>query len=105
MKNIKVPKFVQEMMSRSRFDRSYTNPESNPGYTIWIRKATPYTKAITLRAECDRLVAWAKRNFADAEILECPTNTHYCNQAALVTITDPVMKKLEQFMPEMKEVI
>ena len=100
---LKVPKFVQEMMGRARFDRSYTNPTSDPGYTVWIRKATPYARAATLRAECERLVAWARRNYADAEILECPENTHYCNQAALVTITDPVMQKLEKFMPEMKE--
>ena len=87
-------------MSRARFDLSYTNPNSDPGYTIWIRKATPYTYASTLRAECERLVAWARRNYADAEILECPKDTHYCNQAALVTITDPVMQKLEKFMPK-----
>ena len=100
---LKVPKFVQEMMGRARFDRSYTNPASDPGYTIWIRKATPYTRVDTLQAECERLVAWAKRNYADAEILECPRDTHYYNQATLVTITDPVMQKLEKFMPEMKE--
>ena len=97
---LKVPKFAQEMMSRARFDLSYTNPNSDPGYTIWIRKATPYTYASTLRAECERLVAWARRNYADAEILECPKDTHYCNQAALVTITDPVMQKLEKFRPK-----
>ncbi len=95
-----VPKYAQEMMSRARFDRSYRNPASEPGYSIWIRKSTPYARAATLRAECERLVAWAKRNYADAEILECPKETHYCNQAALVTITDPVMQKLERFMPK-----
>ncbi len=99
---LKVPKFAQEMMSRSRFDRSFRNPASEPGYTILIRKSTPYARAATLRAECERLVAWAKRNYADAEILECPKDTHYCNQVALVTITDPVMQKLEIFLPEMQ---
>ena len=99
---LKVPKFAQEMMSRARFDRSYTHPAADPGYTVWIRKATPYTYASTLRDECERLVAWARRNYADAEILECPKDTHHCNQAALVVITDPVMQKLEKFMPEMQ---
>ena len=66
------------------------------------RKATPYTYASTLRDECERLVAWARRNYADAEILECPKDTRHCNQAALVVITDPVMQKLEKFMPEMQ---
>lgn len=100
MSTVKVPKFAQEMMSRARFDRLYTNPAAEPGYTIWIRKATPYTYADTLRAECERLVAWARRNYADAAILECPRDTHHVNQAALVVITDPVMQRLEQFMPE-----
>lgn len=95
---MKIPKYAQEMMSRSRFDRSFQNSKSNPGYTIIIRKATPQTMARTLRAECDRLVEWAKRNYADAEVLECPSKTHYCNQAALVTVTDPCMKYLEQYM-------
>lgn len=99
---LKVPKFAQEMMGRARFDRTYTNPASDPGYTIWIRKATPYTYASTLRDECERLVAWARRNYADAYILECPEDTHHCNQAALVVITDPVMQKLEPFIPETK---
>ena len=98
-----IPKYAQEMMSRDRFDRDFTNPKSIPRYTIWIRKATPYTHASTLQDECKRLVAWAQRNYADAEILECPKDTHYCNQAALVTIMDPVMRKLERFLPE-KEV-
>ena len=99
---LKVPKFAQEMMSRARFDLSYTHPAADPGYTVWIRKATPYTYASTLRDECERLVAWAGRNYADAEILECPKDTRHCNQAALVVITDPVMQKLEKFMPEMQ---
>ena len=97
-----VPKFAQEMMSRARLDRLYTHPEADPGYTLWIRKATPYTYASTLRAECERLVVWAKRNYADAAILECPSDTRHCNQAALVVITDPVMQKLERFIPEMQ---
>lgn len=97
---MKVPKYVQDMMSRARFDLDYFNEKSNPGYTIVIRKATAYTKVDTFRAELDRLVAWAARNYAEAEVLETPSRTHYCNQVALVTITDPVMKYLEAFIKE-----
>ena len=95
-----VPKFAQEMMSRAKFDRSFQNPKSDPGYTILIRKATPYTYATTLRVECERLVAWAKRNHTYAEILECPKETHHCNQSALVMIYDPAMQALEKYMKE-----
>ena len=98
-----IPKYVQELMSRAAFDRLYFNPKSEPGYTIKIRKATPYTKIDTLRDECLRLVAWANRQPCGPEtaaLLECPTATHYCNQAAYVTIYDPVMKALEQYIAD-----
>lgn len=97
---MKVPKYVQEMMSRARFDLNYQHPKSDPGYTIRIKKATPYTYASTLKEECERLVAWAKRNYAEAEVLECPKDTHYCGQSALVLITDPVMQALEKYIVE-----
>ncbi len=86
-----VPKYAQEMMSRAKFDLSYKNPKSSPGYTIWVKKATPYTYVSTLREECERFVAWARRNYVEAEVLECPKDTHYCSQSALVLITDPVV--------------
>lgn len=97
-----VPKYAQQMMERATFDRLYHNPKSEPGYTIWIEKETPYTYANTLYEECERLVKWARRNFAEAEILECPTITRHNRQRALVTISDPVMKHLERYIPETK---
>ena len=97
-----VPKYAQQMIERACFDRQYQNPKSNPCYTIKIKKENPHTYASTLREECERLVKWARRNFAEAEILECSTETHHCGQVALVTITDTVMKHLERFIPETK---
>lgn len=44
---MKIPKYVQEIMERSEFVRGY----GDPGYTIRIRKATPYTRISTLSAE------------------------------------------------------
>ena len=99
---LKVPKFAQEMMSRARFDLSYTHPMADPGYTVWMPTPTPNTTAETRRDEFGRVLAGARRNFAAAKILECPKDTRHCNQAALVVITDPVMQKLEKFMPEMQ---
>ena len=93
-----VPKYAQEMMQRASFDVSH-HPKRSPGYTIRIEKATPYTRAASLRAECEKLCAWARRNYADAEILDCPEDTHYCRQYATVTIYDPAMQQLEKYIP------
>ena len=60
---LKVPKFVQEMMSRARFDRSYTNPAADPGYTVWIRKAPPSPSASPPRFVCAGLLDWAGLNY------------------------------------------
>ena len=100
---MKIPKYIQELMTRSRFALGPVHERASPGYTIWITKATPYTSADTLRAECERLCKWAKRSCADAEILSCPTETHYYPQRALVTVTDPCMKHMEQYISEVKK--
>ena len=97
---MKIPKYVQELMTRSYFALGPVHERASPGYTLWIEKATPYTQVDTLRAECERLCAWAKRNYADAEILSCPTETHHRPQRALVTVTDPCMKYMEQYISE-----
>lgn len=104
---MKIPKYVQELMSRAAFDRVFFNPKSVPGYTIKIRKATPYSKVDTLKAECNRLVEWANRvcptGFDDlptALVLELPSKTHYCMQVAYVTIYDPLMKALEPYIAD-----
>ena len=98
-----IPKYVQELMTRSRFALGPVHERASPGYTIWIEKATPYTSADTLRAECERLCRWAKRSYADAEILSCPSETHYYPQRALVTVTDPCMKHREQYISEVNK--
>lgn len=94
-----IPKYAQEIASRAHFG-AYHHPKCSPGYTIVIRKATPYTYAETLRAECERLCSWARKHYAEAEILEMPTETRHCFQFATVTITDPVMKYLEKYITD-----
>lgn len=98
-----IPVFVQKLLQRAYYDLDYQHPKSEPGYTIWIEKRTVYAQAATLRAECERLVKWAKKNGADAEILKCPERTHFYAQRALVTISDPVMVKLEPFISESED--
>lgn len=100
---MKIPAYVQELMGRAAFDRLYLNPASEPGYTIKIKKATPYTHADTLFDECSRLVSWANRQPCGPEtaaLLEYPKATHYCNQVAYVTIYDPIMKALEPYIAD-----
>lgn len=106
-KPVKIPKYVLEVLSRSRyeFDRCTNNPNYAPGYTIRIRKATPYTYADTFRAEVERLVKWANRvtgvdGMEIAFVLDVPRETHHCNQVAVVSIFDPVMHKIEQYIPQ-----
>lgn len=106
-RTVKIPKYVLEILGRSRyeFDRCTSNPNYAPGYTIRIKKATPYTYADTFRAEVERLVKWANRvtgvdGLEIAFVLDVPAKTHHCNQSAVVTIYDPVMHKIEKYIPQ-----
>lgn len=106
-KPVTIPKYVQEILRRSKyeFDRCTGHEWYAPGYTIRIKKATPYTYADTFRAEIERLVKWVNRQTPSdgldhAYILSVPTKTHHCDQVAVVTIFDPVMQKIEQFIPQ-----
>lgn len=92
-----IPKYVQDLMGRASFD--FSHADCAPGYTIQIQKSTPYAKVDTLRRECERLAAWARRNGADAIVHYCPKDTHYRRQVAIVTITDPCMKDMEAYIP------
>lgn len=103
---MKIPKYVQEIMERSEFVRGY----GDPGYTIKIRKARPYTRIGTLKAEIERLQNWVDRMMPKDEfsiptmtVNRIPSRTHYCNQCAVVTIYDPIMREIEKYMrKEMK---
>lgn len=98
---MKIPKYVQEIMARSKF----TLGEGNPGYTIVIRKETPYTYLCTFQQEIERLVAWANRvvphydDVPNATIDRMPERNHHQYQFATVTIYDPIMQQLEKYIP------
>ena len=97
---MKIPKFVQEIMERSRFALG----EGDPGYTIIIRKETPYTYIDTFQREIERLVAWANRavpcyeDVPNAVINKTPSKTRHQFQYATVTIYDPIMQKVEEYI-------
>ncbi len=94
------PKYVIEMMERARyeFDCFKNNENYATGYTIKIRKATPYTKVETLKAEIERLKKWVEKNNGEMVVLDLPEKTHYVNQVATVTIFDPVMRYIEKYI-------
>ena len=107
------PKYVIDIMSRARFAKGY----GDPGYTIEIAKRTRQTLASTFEKEIDRLAKYVERDM-DRRIMagymgeptetreptiivqNVPKKTHYCDQYAVVTIYDPVMKDLEKYIKE-----
>ena len=98
---MEIPKYIQDMMERSKFVLSY----GEPGYTIAIRKATPYTQASTFKVEIERLEKWVQQMMSKDDvgvptmiINRIPKKTHYANQYAIVTIYDPIMKQLEKYI-------
>lgn len=101
---MKVPKYVVELMERSRYeyDRFTKNPNYGAGYTISIQKHSEYGMIDTLKSEVERLCKWANRvgGPETAYLLHIPRDTHYVKQSAIVTIFDPVMQQIEQYIPK-----
>lgn len=104
---MKIPKYVQELMSRAEYNFILPgkNPNAEVGYTIEIKKYSHYETADTFRGEIDRLKRWVDRQSGgEMIIISCPTHTvHKTMQYATVTIFDPVMQKIEQYIPQKKE--
>ena len=103
---MKIPKYVQDLMSRSTYVYSTStlmtdNPNYAAGYTIRIEKHSEYAEAATLREEVERLVKWANRvaGIEIAHVLSVPDRTRHHKQGAVVTIFDPVMQKIENYIP------
>ena len=105
---MKIPKYVIDLMSRSKYEYVFcvSNENYATGYTIRIFKQTDQTMIDTLRKEVEKLVAWANRQVKNEEgiqtayVLKVPSKTHYCPQFAVVTIFDPVMKEIEKYIKE-----
>lgn len=98
-----IPKYIKEILNRSKYEYHLCtdNPNYAVGYTIKITKATPQTYAQTFSNEIFHLQSWVKKNFGDDTIyllISPPTKTHYTEQFCVVTIFDPAMKLLEQYI-------
>lgn len=111
MKQVIVPQYIKDLMKRASF--SFKGYYVQPGYTISISKYSEYSYTQTLKQEVERLISWAQRecrrigmdrswSLQAAVINEMPYITRYEQQYAVVTIFDPIMKYLEQYIPETK---
>ena len=95
-----IPKYVQNILSRSEFDTSVKNSYiPDTGYILWVRKETPYTTAATFRKELDRICAWANRVCPESgHVISCPGKTHHEYQFARIAICNPVMLNIEHLV-------
>lgn len=104
---MKIPKYVIELMNRAKYNYTLSGKNKNysTGYTIEIKKYSHYETADTFRKEIDRLKKWVERqNGGEMIIINCPTYTvHKTMQYATVTIFDPVMKYIEQYINDKVE--
>lgn len=102
-----VPKYVIELMSRAKYSYHLCGKNDNAaaGYTIEISKYSHYETADTFRKEIDRLKKWVERQRGgEMIIISYPTHTvHKTMQYATVTIYDPVMQKIEQYIGKREE--
>lgn len=107
---MKIPKYIREILeNKAKIVTSINGnvDEIDPGYTIRLFGDWPRGYENQLLTRADKLVAWAKRNGADAYVVKSQmwyerydtyyhaTRVGYRNHIYLV-ITDPVMLELER---------
>lgn len=102
-----IPAYVVEMMKRSHYYYEFERHGADvarwcaAGYTIAIKKATPYTYAETFCKEVERLQKWVnKQDGGDCRIIKLPKETKHRDQYAIVTIFDPVMQRIEKYIQQ-----
>lgn len=97
---MKIPKYVVELLNRSKYEFEFFTNHADyaTGYTIRIRKSTPYSKANTFAAEIERLKCWVEKNHGEMIVIDVPRETHFAYQTATVTIFDPVMQNIELYI-------
>lgn len=110
---MKIPAYIKDLMSRSEYeyDSLTSNENYAVGYTIRIEKSTHHQLASTFQKEIEHLTHWVNSQYKKlggtygecGYILSVPQKTHFkYRQYAIVTILDPVMKHIENYIPENK---
>lgn len=101
---MKIPKYIIELMSRAKYSYHLCGKNDNAaaGYTIEIAKYSHYETADTFKKEIERLKKWVERQRGgECIVISIPKKTvHKTMQYAIVTIFDPVMQHIEQYIGE-----
>lgn len=93
---MKTPQYIITPLKRAEF---YFGKDGVVGYSIKIHKHTIYEYADTLLHRCGKIITWCNKQIpGSAEMVFCPKETHYRDQFAVITIYDPLMLHLEQFI-------
>ena len=93
---MKTPQYIINALKNTEF---YFGKDGCVGYSIKIFKHTRYEYAKTLNQRCHTIVSWCNRQIdGSAEVVYCPQLTHYEQQFGIITIYDPMMLHLEQFI-------
>lgn len=101
-----IPKYVIELMRRAEYNYTQNSGKGyEVGYTIDIAKYSYYEYVETFKSEIERLKKWVERQSGgECIIINVPTKTsHKHMQYATVTIFDPVMQHIEQYIGKRTE--
>lgn len=99
-----IPEYVIDLMQRAKYNYEICNCMRYAtvcaiGYTIDISKSSHYQKVNTFINEINRLKKWVENQGGEMIIISVPSRTTYkIMQYATVTIFDPVMKQIEQYI-------
>ncbi len=104
---MRIPKHAQNILARSQWKLPWYVTGVREGfYTFAISKASAYETARVFRRDVERFLAWAnreaKRSYGLSQpvayLLKIPEKTQHDQQYAVVKITDPIMKGIEEFI-------
>lgn len=121
---MRIPKYVREFVEQRRIAAAPISDQSAEGgvygYVFRLYLRSNGCLWSTLEDEAERLAAWARREYADAKVLDY-FDTHrkqrmkihyftvkehrkpyYKRDYVLISITDPVAQQLERLIKEVK---
>lgn len=123
---MKIPKYVREFAEQQRIVAAPISEQSAEGgvygyiFRLYLRSNGCFWE--TLENEAERLAAWARREYADAKVLDYFDTTpgwnkrmkvyhftvkehrkpYYKRDYVLISITDPVAQQLEKLIAQTK---
>lgn len=93
---METPNYIKSALRGAKY---YFGKDCVAGYSIKIYKHSRYEYSQTLRSRCGKIITWCNKQVeGSAEMVFCPSCTNYSDQFAVITIYDPLMMHLEQFI-------